>query len=165
MALATDFDVYSALAIVLRDVNVAAAGLPTKKLIFRYSGAPMPNMKGVEEWADWKLLSARDMPTRTYIDKRVLILQLMLYSLHAHLRIDTKGAREYELAAIYKPYLNKVRYNVNSTCIVVKETKIDYLDLRALGDFAAPAKQRSPETDISSAVIIVEAEINENKGI
>ncbi len=165
MALAEDFDVYSALAATLAAVNVADAGAPVRKLVYRISGAPMPNMKGVEEWADFKLLSARNSPTRTYIEKRTMILQLMLYSLHSHLRVDHKFAREYELAKIFKPYFNNRRYNVNSTCIVVKDTKIDYLDLRALGDFAAPVKQRSPETDISSAVMIVEAEIYENKGI
>lgn len=165
MALATDWQVYQYLLQTLSAVNVADTGQPVRKLVFRTSGQPMPNLQGVEEWADFKLLSARGIPTRTYIEHRVMILQFMAYSLHSHLRKDHKFAREYELAEIFKPYLNARRYNVNSTCIVVKEIKIDYLDLRALGDFAAPAKQRSPETDINSAVMIVEAEIYENKGI
>ncbi len=127
-----------------------------------YPGVAHPTLDSIEEWAAFNILASDQLATREIDQRKRFTIEIIAYTLHSQNRKDKSFLRNRELADVFFPLFSGKRFDVNGTCVQLKEGKMMYLDLASLGDFAPGVRQRSPRANINSVDMLIEGEIFES---
>jgi len=134
-------------------------------MMFDIDGARHKNKDKLEEWCQFKLLHDMKLGEERTQQHSRFSFELICFSVTSELRTDKKFNRHYELAEIYRPYLEQIDYPIKNSCLRLNEVKISYLDLRT-STFTAKAIATGgvPPLQTVCAVMQADAHIITNKG-
>ena len=152
------------------DLFLYFAGLVTRLAIPGYTatnpikifipGWPHPDISNADDWLEFFILSGDRYASRVIDDKRAISLEIIVYSIHASSRKhDRKTNNELTISDAILPIFDQKRFLVKDSAIQLKEAKMVPLDLRSMGDFAEKVKQRAPDLNVNTAVILIDGEI------
>jgi hypothetical protein len=120
-------------------------------------GWPHPDLSKYDDWLEYFILSGDRHPSRLQDDKRDFSLQIIVYSIHGGSRKnDRKLNNELAISDAILPTFDQQRFLVSGSDVQLKEAKVIPLDLRSMGDFAEKVKQRAPDLNVNTAVILVD---------
>ncbi len=116
-----------------------------------------------KEWICYRLLAHSPIPSRRTQSRDHYFIEIACYCRHANSAQGIKINRPWELAKVYKDLLHQKDYIIESSCLRFLEARLIYQDLSSMGNQIQNISLQSPNLNLHSVHIEIEAMVLEQK--